>query len=53
LVNGDDLIRQLGVPRGPMIGELLEIIREAQVNGVVLSVEDALTVARSYLNNHR
>jgi tRNA nucleotidyltransferase/poly(A) polymerase len=52
LVNGDDLIQRLGVMRGRKIGELLEMIREAQVNGEVVSAEDALNFARTHLNNH-
>lgn len=52
LVNGDDLMRELGLPRSRKIGELLEIIRESQVRGEVMSVEDALNTARAHLNNH-
>jgi len=48
LVTGDDLIR-LGVPRGPLVGKALEAIREAQVEGVVTSGEEALAWARRWL----
>jgi len=50
LINGDDLMKQLGLSSGRKIGELLEIIREAQVNGEVASAEEALRVARAHLN---
>jgi tRNA nucleotidyltransferase/poly(A) polymerase len=47
LVNGDDLMRELGLPPGPTIGEILEAIREAQAMGDVTTREQALTLARS------
>lgn len=51
LVNGDDLMRQLGLPRGRKVGELLEVIREAQVSGIVTTADDALRVARVHLGD--
>ena len=53
LLDGNQLMSQLGLARGPQIGTLLERIREAQVTGEVRSVEDALQLARASLNeNH-
>jgi hypothetical protein len=52
LLNGTDLIRLLKIPSGRRIGELLELIREAQVNGDVISIDDALELARAYLDRH-
>lgn len=46
LVNGDDLIRVLGLKPGPEVGRLLEAIREAQAAGEVLDPEAALALAR-------
>ena len=47
-VTGHDLLR-LGVGQGPQIGHLLEAIREAQVEGLVTSKEEALAWARQRL----
>lgn len=53
LLDGNQLMSQLGLARGPLIGTLLERIREAQVTGEVRLVEDALQLARASLNeNH-
>jgi poly(A) polymerase len=46
LVDGDDLKSELVLPPGPLIGYLLESIREAQVSGEVRNREDALDLAR-------
>lgn len=53
LLNGNDLMRRLGIKSGPQIGELLEQIREAQVNGTVNSLDDALALARVYLDGRQ
>lgn len=53
LLDGNQLMSRLGLSRGPLIGTLLERIREAQVTGEVRSVEDALELARAALDeNH-
>jgi poly(A) polymerase len=49
LVNGNDIMQELGVPPGKQIGVILEAIREAQASGEVLTREEALTVARRVL----
>lgn len=46
LIDGNDLL-QVGIPRGPLIGEILERIREAQVAGVIRSRDEALAFARA------
>lgn len=46
LVRGDDLIRELDLAPGPLIGRLLEAVREAQAVGEVRTREDALALAR-------
>ncbi len=46
LVNGRDLMRELGLPEGPEVGRLLEAIREAQAAGEVTTREEALALAR-------
>jgi len=49
LVNGDDLMRELGLKPGKKIGELLEFIREAQAMGEVSTREEAMDLARKKL----
>jgi len=46
LLDGHDLMRELGLSPGPQIGELLEAVREAQFGGEVCSREEALELAR-------
>jgi poly(A) polymerase len=49
LINGDELQDELAIPPGPIIGYLLESIREAQVSGEVSNREQAVRLARSIL----
>lgn len=49
LINGDDLMRELGMKPGPKIGELLEAVREAQAAGEVSDREAAMRLARQWL----
>jgi tRNA nucleotidyltransferase/poly(A) polymerase len=49
LVDGNALMEALDVERGPVIGKLLTLIREAQVTGEVQTAEDALRLARAYV----
>jgi hypothetical protein len=46
LVRGDELMQELGLEAGPRVGELLELLREAQFAGEVSSREAALDLAR-------
>jgi hypothetical protein len=46
LVNGDDLMREFNFQPGKQIGEMLEVIKEAQAIGAVNTREDALKIAR-------
>lgn len=46
LINGEDVMA-LGIPQGKRIGELLETVREAQVEGRVSTREQALEFVRS------
>lgn len=50
LVNGHDLMREFGLSPGPIIGRLLEAIREAQAMGRVQSREDAIAYAKEMLD---
>ncbi len=49
LVDGDDLMSELGLGEGAVIGELLEAVREAQAAGEIKTREQALTLARAKL----
>lgn len=49
LLSGDDLLTALNLKPGKQIGDLLTLIREAQVTGDVVTMEDAITLARSTL----
>ena len=51
LVNGNDIMQELGLPPGKQIGVILEAIREAQASGEVVTREDALAVARGMISN--
>lgn len=52
LLDGHELMQQLGLEPGPIIGELLEQLREAQVEGLIGTKKDALAFARRALNEH-
>lgn len=46
LIMGRDLIRELNLTEGPLIGEILKEVRVAQMEGALKSREDALRFAR-------
>ena len=47
LLDGDEVMRALGLPPGPPIGELLETVREAQAMGAVTTKAEALAFLRA------
>ncbi len=49
LINGNQLMAELRIDPGPLVGELLDEIREAQATGLVESPAQALDLARSLL----
>jgi len=49
LLGGEDLMRELDLPPGPLIGRLLEAIHEAQAAAEVRSRDEALALAREML----
>lgn len=49
LVSGHDLMRELDLPPGPLIGDLLDAIAEAQDQRRISTPEEALEVARGVL----
>lgn len=50
LIDGNDLLGELGLQPGRQIGELLEAVREAQVSGQVRTREEALALVLSRLS---
>lgn len=50
LLGGQDLMRELGIGAGPLVGDLLEALREAQVQGQISDSEAAIRFARGQLN---
>ncbi len=49
LINGDELMDVLVLDPGPMVGYLLEAVREAQINHEVHDKDDAITLVKSIL----
>jgi putative nucleotidyltransferase with HDIG domain len=49
LIDGHELLREFELQRGPLVGELLEAVREAQVSGDVRTREEALALVRAKL----
>jgi len=49
LLDGDDLMAEFGLAPGPHIGELLELVREAQAAAEVTTRDQALALARRHL----
>ena len=49
LISGDDLMRELGLEPGALLGMLLEAVREAQANGDISTRGEALALARERL----
>lgn len=51
LLDGNDLMETFALKAGPVVGRLLEQIREAQVSGEVVTREDALAFVQRALSN--
>ena len=49
LVNGRELMAHLGIGSGPLVGELLHKLREAQLDGDISTRREALDLARKHL----
>jgi tRNA nucleotidyltransferase/poly(A) polymerase len=49
LVDGEILMNALGIEPGRMVGELLEVVREAQAEGEITTPEQAVELARRAL----
>ena len=44
LVDGHDIMREMGIPPGPKVGEMLEMVREAHSSGCISTREEALSL---------
>jgi tRNA nucleotidyltransferase/poly(A) polymerase len=49
-IRGHDLMEELELESGPMVGDLLEAVREAQVQGLITDRDSAIRHAREHLN---
>ncbi len=49
LIGGDDLMTEFGLEAGPLVGELLEVIAEAQGAGEITTKDEALEIVRNHL----
>ena len=49
LIDGDRLMEALGVPQGPLVGELLDAIAEAYADDEIASEAEALELASRLL----
>jgi putative nucleotidyltransferase with HDIG domain len=49
IITGNDLIEKMNLSAGPIVGEILEGIREAQATGRIATREEAFQFAQSYL----
>ncbi len=52
LITGDDLIA-LGVKRGPQYKELLDAVREAQLEGIITTREEAIELVKRLLEGNK
>jgi tRNA nucleotidyltransferase/poly(A) polymerase len=50
LLDGNEVMTELDLKPGPRVGEILEAIREAQATGKVSTREEALALAREWLD---
>lgn len=51
LLDGKEIMRLLNIPPGPRVGELLDALAEAQVDGLVKTKEDAEVFLKDYKNS--
>ncbi len=53
LLDGNDVMRELGLEPGPRVGEALEAIREGQATGKVSSRDEAIEFGRKWLEERK
>ena len=52
LINGHDLINELGLTPSPVFSKILDHVKEEQIAGIINNRNEALMLARKVLNNH-
>jgi poly(A) polymerase len=52
LINGHDVINLFGLKPGPLIGKLLDMVREAQASGEISTKEEAIALLQKELESH-
>ncbi|MEA4811067.1 MAG: HD domain-containing protein [Anaerolineaceae bacterium] len=52
ILDGDDLMRHFALKPGPLLGTLLDSLKEAQAAGIVCTQEDAIAFSDSFLKAH-
>lgn len=53
LLDGNELIEELDLEAGPVIGQLLEAIREGQATGKISTREEAMQFSRDWLDKNK
>jgi hypothetical protein len=53
LIDGHDIMDILGVGPGPLVGELLTAVREAQASGELNTKEEAIALVRQSMEQRR
>lgn len=53
LIDGHDVMNIFGLAPGPLVGELLALVREAQASGELTAKEEALALVRRELNKRQ
>jgi len=53
LIDGHDIMDVLGVGPGPLVGELLTVVREAQASGELNTREEAIALVRRSMEQRR
>jgi putative nucleotidyltransferase with HDIG domain len=51
ILSGNDIIKILNIPPGPMVGQIIDTLRETQAAGEVLTYDDAVRYIREWFNN--
>lgn len=49
LINGNEIMEILGIKQSPLLGKIINEIKEAQINGDILTKDDAINFVNTYL----
>lgn len=52
LLSGHEIMEVFGMPRGKKVGEMVSVMKEAQINGEIATREEALTFLKGYLSSN-